>query len=618
MGAATSEFLGLDNLLFPVPPVSYDSLDHRLLWLKTDRGCCVPALLTRKRDWSVPSDTSYSSAPRSMMIYFHANACDIGMAAPEAEWITHHTGMEVLIPEYPGYGLLDAYRPSIRGINRAARAALRYVMRDLRIPPSRIVIFGRSLGTGPACCMVRESHQMGLPVGSVILAAPYLKLTTLVAQHTHEMAANLLDDDWDNQSVLESCGDVSVLIIHGRSDRIVPFVHGRALYACASSNRKIGFFPDWLSHNNCQSHEVFDCMKHFLQKSKQIPGNAELLVGYQFSQECPGGENLLLAEGFHGRCDTEEGAQAIKAHEEQKRPASMEEKGTGMMTKSSCFDSAIDVGQKRVVDRLLGSNSVEQKSVADKDDNRHVVVPKSAEPSCAATGNMGQHLCEKHDVKQALHALDHMYWEDGGVQRVFGREWPTGGNLLVENLFSDVGAEEEVNISYRHSDSDSGEEEEVNAVVPDAVQSTCTAGGNIARLWAEDAVNQSRDALFQLFWEDGGVQRVFGKACPGGRLPCGNHNVGSQLWEEQRAQDVLNHVYWVDGGVERVFGQEHPTANLRLFMKDFFLLQNKKKEGNDVVARSSSSCPDSFLRHVMPKSSSGSRAPMGNMVPKST
>jgi len=87
------------------------------------------------------------------VIYFHANACDIGNCTEDM--VTFRDGAlggdaVILCPEYPGYGLLREFEASPIGIERVADAAWQYCRKQLGFKASQIMLFGRSIGTGPA------------------------------------------------------------------------------------------------------------------------------------------------------------------------------------------------------------------------------------------------------------------------------------------------------------------------------------------------------------------------------------------------------------------------------------------------------------------------------------
>merc|ERR1712224_286543 len=105
----------------------------------------------------------------------------------------------------------------------------------------------------------------------------------------------MIDDHWNNQKALEVCSDMPLLIIHGQNDHVIPYEHGRALYACAPTSNKMGFFPNWLSHNQWRSEESFNVMAKFLQRGRRKgEGLTHGHLTRSQSSECPGGENLLI------------------------------------------------------------------------------------------------------------------------------------------------------------------------------------------------------------------------------------------------------------------------------------------------------------------------------------
>jgi len=189
----------------------------------------------------------------------------------EGGGLSLYTGAYVLIPEYPGYGLLEDFRSNIGGINEVAYAALRYAIEQLQFKSKRIVIFGRSIGTGPACTLAAASTAPKIPerphlapVGGLILVAPFVSLRKLVGIHV-PLATDLVEDAWVNMTNLQAIGDTPLLIIHGKDDDVIPHSHGQLLYKNAPSALKAGFFPDRLSHNHWNSKESLMTIRRFFQ-----------------------------------------------------------------------------------------------------------------------------------------------------------------------------------------------------------------------------------------------------------------------------------------------------------------------------------------------------------------
>ena len=65
--------------------------------------------------------------------------------------------------------------------------ALDFIEGSLQIPADRIVILGRSIGTGPACYLAAELTKRGKPPAALVLHSPYTSIrdltTDLVASY---------------------------------------------------------------------------------------------------------------------------------------------------------------------------------------------------------------------------------------------------------------------------------------------------------------------------------------------------------------------------------------------------------------------------------------------------
>ena len=65
------------------------------------------------------------------------------------------------------------------------RAAYEFLRNDLHVPAQNVVLYGRSLGSGPSCQLaagtaLSEDPEDGGPVGGVILHAPFLSVYRIV------------------------------------------------------------------------------------------------------------------------------------------------------------------------------------------------------------------------------------------------------------------------------------------------------------------------------------------------------------------------------------------------------------------------------------------------------
>jgi abhydrolase domain-containing protein 17 len=86
-----------------------------------------------------------------LLIYFHGNAEDIGLSYRDLDILKKSLKINVLAMEYPGYGVYnDPDGCSADKIKEDSEYVYKYILQETGISESDIIIFGRSIGTGPA------------------------------------------------------------------------------------------------------------------------------------------------------------------------------------------------------------------------------------------------------------------------------------------------------------------------------------------------------------------------------------------------------------------------------------------------------------------------------------
>jgi abhydrolase domain-containing protein 17 len=108
-------------------------------------------------------------------IHFHGNACDIGEVGACATSESYTFMAHYMVVEYPKFGLAEGF-PTEAVIDFITRSVYRFVVDVLGVPPERIVLIGRSIGTGPACSLASYLESSGSPPAALILHAPYTSL----------------------------------------------------------------------------------------------------------------------------------------------------------------------------------------------------------------------------------------------------------------------------------------------------------------------------------------------------------------------------------------------------------------------------------------------------------
>lgn len=84
-----------------------------------------------------------------LLIYFHGNADDLGISRELLEYLRSLLRVHVLALEYPGYGIYQG-SPDASRILQDAHTVLDYLTQASNIAESSIILFGKSIGSGPA------------------------------------------------------------------------------------------------------------------------------------------------------------------------------------------------------------------------------------------------------------------------------------------------------------------------------------------------------------------------------------------------------------------------------------------------------------------------------------
>jgi fermentation-respiration switch protein FrsA (DUF1100 family) len=160
------------------------------------------------------------------VLYAHGNAEDLGQLAPWLEEL-RRAGFAVLAFDYRGYGLSTGGPPSAAGVTDDMAAVYHHAVSTLKIPPSRLVLYGRSVGSGPATDLAARVPAGGLVLESAFVSA--FRVLTRVSVLPFDRFHNL-------RHIRRVRGPV--LVIHGTDDEVIPVSHGRRLYEAAGQPKQ--------------------------------------------------------------------------------------------------------------------------------------------------------------------------------------------------------------------------------------------------------------------------------------------------------------------------------------------------------------------------------------------
>tara|TARA_B100000965_G_scaffold320581_1_gene281661 strand:- start:263 stop:1123 length:861 start_codon:yes stop_codon:yes gene_type:complete len=206
-------FFVSDVLIFPMPRPSYEDTSEIF-------KIPVPEL-----DIEISATYLESPGAQDTLLYSHGNGEDLGDIRGNLE-LYQRLGLNVLAYDYPGYGTSEG-SSSEAATYLSAEAAYGWLTQQRGAKPKHIILYGRSLGSGPSVELA--IHH---PVGGLIIEGGFVSAFRV---KTHWQLL-----PWDKFENLKKLPDVHcpILVIHGTLDRTVPFWHGEALYHEASSPKE--------------------------------------------------------------------------------------------------------------------------------------------------------------------------------------------------------------------------------------------------------------------------------------------------------------------------------------------------------------------------------------------
>ncbi|CAE7465981.1 ABHD17A [Symbiodinium pilosum] len=216
------------------------------------------------------------------LIFFHGNAEDLLLIEPDLVQFAKALKCNFLAVEYPGYGLCTRSKGceeiSFEGVEDVALHALVYCVSVRGIPPEKVLLHGRSLGSGPVLRLAKRARDlMRWHIGGVVLQCPFISIRQVAADYVGLPGSYLIPSDCYNNldALQELCHDalntwVPILILHGELDKVIKPYHGRALLqkAVETGHPQVeGVFPPNASHNHWSLREdVVKPMQSFCQR----------------------------------------------------------------------------------------------------------------------------------------------------------------------------------------------------------------------------------------------------------------------------------------------------------------------------------------------------------------
>jgi uncharacterized protein len=188
------------------------------VWFKASDG-------VELNGWFFPAGTNSDRAHLAVLVC-HGNAGNIGDRLDTCAALLA-TGANVLLFDYRGYGRSGG-RPSEEGTYRDAEAAHQW-LRQRGFAGTNIIAFGESLGGGVAAELAARQA-----VGGLVLQSTFTSIPDIGAELFPWLPVRWLAKiRYDTHAKLPGL-KIPVLVMHSRTDEIVPFHHGERNFAAAN------------------------------------------------------------------------------------------------------------------------------------------------------------------------------------------------------------------------------------------------------------------------------------------------------------------------------------------------------------------------------------------------
>ena len=207
---------------------------------KADTPEHIPCMLLR---------SSSQSLCQKYAIFFHGNAEDINFAYEILNHIRFTLNINVIAPEYPGYGIYPG-RPSEEKIFADSLSLYGYLTEILKISPKNIIVFGRSIGTSPAVYLASKKEMSAL-----ILISPLMSIRHVVKDILGKLISYTFKEQFSSITLIEDV-KCPILLIHGQNDNLIKYYHATELYNKAKVPCEL-ILPENMDHNEFDFFQEF-------------------------------------------------------------------------------------------------------------------------------------------------------------------------------------------------------------------------------------------------------------------------------------------------------------------------------------------------------------------------
>jgi pimeloyl-ACP methyl ester carboxylesterase len=173
--------------------------------------------------------------PKGVVFFLHGNAGNLAGWFSNAEFY-REANYELVMPDYRGFGKSTGRIANARQLQDDVRAVWNTVA--ARYAGRKVVLYGRSLGTGLAAELAEDLTREGRPPDLTVLVSPYESMRALTRDFYPWVPGVLVRYPLDTASHLRAAKG-PVLLLHGEQDTLIGVDHARRLQRAAPAARLV-------------------------------------------------------------------------------------------------------------------------------------------------------------------------------------------------------------------------------------------------------------------------------------------------------------------------------------------------------------------------------------------
>lgn len=162
---------------------------------------------------------------RGVVFFLHGNAGNLRGWFANADFY-RAAGFDLVMPDYRGFGKSTGRIASAEQLRTDVRAAWDAVSEQYR--GRRVVLYGRSLGTGLAADLARQLSAEGRPPDLTVLVSPYTSMRALASEFYPWVPGALLRYPLETERHLPGIAG-PVLLVHAEQDTLIRGHHAQRL-----------------------------------------------------------------------------------------------------------------------------------------------------------------------------------------------------------------------------------------------------------------------------------------------------------------------------------------------------------------------------------------------------